>query len=200
MYYSIKGTVLLVEANLVVIEAGGVGYQIHTSYPSARMVRPGETAMLYTCLQVREDAMDLYGFATKQEKECFQLLIAISGVGPKAALAILSSVTPDQLALAVMAQDEKALTVAQGVGKKLAQRILLELKDKLSSGGTDVSSGGVSAGAVTMPVAGSAKDDAIAALVQLGYSRSDAMNALQGVDTAGKSTDELIRAALKRLF
>ena len=199
MYYSIKGTVLLTEANLVVVEAGGVGYQIHTSYPSARMVRPGETAMLYTHLQVREDAMDLYGFTTKQEKECFQLLIGISGVGPKAALAILSSVTPDQLALAVMAQDEKALTVAQGVGKKLAQRILLELKDKLA-GSLDVPSGGVSSGVAAMPAAGTEKDDAIAALVQLGYSRGDAMNALQGVDTAGKSSDELIRAALKRLF
>ena len=199
MYYSIKGTVLLTEANLVVVEAGGVGYQIHTSYPSARMVRPGETAMLYTHLQVREDAMDLYGFTTKQEKECFQLLIGISGVGPKAALAILSSVTPDQLALAVMAQDEKALTVAQGVGKKLAQRILLELKDKLA-GSLDAPSGNVSSGVVAMPAAGTEKDDAIAALVQLGYSRGDAMNALQGVDTAGKSSDELIRAALKRLF
>ena len=199
MYYSIKGTVLLAEANLVVIEAGGVGYQIHTSYPSARQVRPGETAMLYTCLQVREDAMDLYGFTGKQEKECFQLLIGISGVGPKAALAILSSVTPDQLALAVMAQDEKALTVAQGVGKKLAQRILLELKDKLA-GTLEAPSGGVSAGVAAIPAAGSAKDDAIAALIQLGYSRSDAMNVLQGVDTAGKSTDELIRTALKRLF
>lgn len=199
MYYSIKGTVLLTEANLVVVEAGGVGYQIHTSYPSARMVRPGETAMLYTHLQVREDAMDLYGFTTKQEKECFQLLIGISGVGPKAALAILSSVTPDQLALAVMAQDEKALTVAQGVGKKLAQRILLELKDKLA-GSLDTPSGNVSSGVVAMPAAGSEKDDAIAALVQLGYSRGDAMNALQGIDTAGKSSDELIRAALKRLF
>ena len=199
MYYSIKGTVLLTEANLVVVEAGGVGYQIHTSYPSARTVRPGETAMLYTHLQVREDAMDLYGFTTKQEKECFQLLIGISGVGPKAALAILSSVTPDQLALAVMAQDEKALTVAQGVGKKLAQRILLELKDKLA-GSLDTPSGNVSSGVVAMPAAGSEKDDAIAALVQLGYSRGDAMNALQGIDTAGKSSDELIRAALKRLF
>lgn len=198
MYYSIKGTVLLSEANLVVIEAGGVGYQIHTSYPSARSVRPGETVMLYTCLQVREDAMDLYGFTTKQEKECFQLLIAISGVGPKAALAILSSVTPDQLALAVMAQDEKALTVAQGVGKKLAQRILLELKDKLAAG-MEAASGGT-AGVAAIPTAGSAMEDAIAALMVLGYPRATAMNALQGVDAAGKSTDELVRAALKRLF
>lgn len=198
MYYSIKGTVLLSEANLVVIEAGGMGYQIHTSYPSARSVRPGETVMLYTCLQVREDAMDLYGFTTKQEKECFQLLIAISGVGPKAALAILSSVTPDQLALAVMAQDEKALTVAQGVGKKLAQRILLELKDKLAAG-MEAASGGT-AGVAAIPTAGSAMEDAIAALMVLGYPRATAMNALQGVDAAGKSTDELVRAALKRLF
>lgn len=198
MYYSIKGTVLLAEANMVVIEAGGVGYQIHTSYPSARSVRPGEVAMLYTYLQVREDAMDLYGFTTKQEKECFQLLIAISGVGPKAALAILSAVTPDQLALAVMAQDEKALTVAQGVGKKLAQRILLELKDKLAGGMEAVS--GSTGTVAAIPAAGSAVEDAIAALMVLGYPRAVAMNALQGVDAAGKSTDELVRAALKRLF
>ena len=199
MYYSIKGTVLLAEANLVVIEAGGVGYQIHTSYPSARAVRPGENAMLYTCLQVREDAMDLYGFVSKQEKECFQLLIAISGVGPKAALAILSAVTPDQLALAVMAQDEKALTVAPGVGKKLAQRILLELKDKLAKGGMEAVSGG-SVSVAAMPAAGSSVEDAIAALMVLGYPRATAMTALQGVDAAGKTTDELVRAALKRLF
>ena len=125
--------------------------------------------------------------------------LLISKSPSSAALAILSSVTPDQLALAVMAQDEKALTVAQGVGKKLAQRILLELKDKLA-GTLESPSGGMSSGAVVMPVAGSAKDDAIAALVQLGYSRSDAMNALQGVEAGDKSTDELIRAALKRLF
>ena len=199
MYYSIKGTVLLAEANLVVIEAGGVGYQIHTSYPSARMVRPGETAMLYTCLQVREDAMDLYGFTTKQEKECFQLLIGISGVGPKAALAILSSVTPDQLALAVMAQDEKALTVAQGVGKKLAQRILLELKDKLSAGSAEAP--GVSSGtAVSIPVAGSPVEDAIAALMVLGYSRAEAMAAMKDMDIGNMELEEIIRLSLKRLM
>lgn len=198
MYYSIQGTVLLTEANLVVIQAGGVGYQIHTSSPSARSLRPGETAMLYTCLQVREDAMDLYGFATRQEKACFQLLIAISGVGPKAALAILSVVTPDQLTLAVMAQDEKTLTAAPGVGKKLAQRILLELKDKLAGGGMESVSGSVAGKPAAG--AGSAMEDAVAALMVLGYPRAAAMSALQGMDLANKTTDELVRAALKRLF
>ena len=195
MYYSIKGTVLLTEANLVVIAAGGVGYQIHTSYPSARMVRPGETAMLYPHLQVREDAMDLYGFTTKQEKECFQLLIGISGVGPKAALAILSSVTPDQLALAVMAQDEKALTVAQGVGKKLAQRILLELKDKLGGSGMELD---FSAGVA--PVAAPAGNAALAnaALQELGYSAAEINAALKGV-SATATTEEMVRYALRAM-
>ena len=165
------------------------------------MVRPGETAMLYTHLQVREDAMDLYGFTTKQEKECFQLLIGISGVGPKAALAILSSVTPDQLALAVMAQDEKALTVAQGVGKKLAQRIILELKDRMTKGQLESASSGISAEEIApVAAAGSAADDAVAALMVLGYSRAEALSALKGVDTSAMSVDEIVRTALKKLF
>lgn len=196
MYYYIKGTVALTEAALVVLEAGGVGYAISTSYPSARSVKAGDTATFYTYLHVREDVMELFGFATRQEKECFQLLIGISGVGPKAALSILSVVTPDQLALSVLAGDEKALTAAQGVGKKLAQRILLELKDKLAKGQLE-SAGGLEGGAAA---SGSTLDDAIAALMVLGYPRATALSALQGVNGAGMNTDELVRAALKRLF
>ena len=200
MIYYVSGEVTVLEPDLAVIDCGGVGYGCRVTSYTAAQLRLGQKARLYITESIREDAYDLYGFISKDEQHCYELLTTVNGVGPKAAMAILSAGGPQNFTLAVMTGDEKMLTAAQGVGKKLAQRILLELKDKLSSGGADVSSGGVSAGAVAMPVAGSAKDDAIAALVQLGYSRSDAMNALQGVDTAGKSTDELIRAALKRLF
>lgn len=198
MYYYIKGTVALTEAALVVLEAGGVGYALNTTYTSARSVTVGQTATFYTYLQVREDLMELYGFANRQEKECFQLLLGISGVGPKAALALLSAVTPDQLALAVLAGDEKVLTAAPGVGKKLAQRILLELKDKLAKGQLETPAGS-GLGQGTVP-GGSALEDAIAALMVLGYPRASAVSALQGLDGGGMNTDELVRAALKRLF
>ena len=198
MFYFVQGKVALTDGSMVVINAGGVGYAVNTSYLSARSVQTGDQVTFYTYLYVREDICDLYGFATQQELTCFKQLIAISGVGPKAALAILSSVTPDKLALCVISGDEKALTAAPGIGKKLAQRIILELKDKMSksqlesAGGADLQS--------FVPPAGSAYDDAIAALTVLGYPKASAMAALQGVDVSGLNTDEIVRAALKRLF
>ena len=149
---------------------------------------------------MREDIFELYGFARREELTCFKQLIAISGVGPKAALAILSAVTPEKLALCILAGDEKALTAAPGIGKKLAQRILLELKDKMSKDQLEAASG---ATGVTMPelaAPGGAMEDALAALAVLGYPRAVAAAALQGVDVSGMATDEIVRAALKRLF
>lgn len=199
MFYYISGKVAAIEPGLAVIDAGGVGYAINTSYTSARSVKTGDRATFYTYLHVREGIFELYGFARREELACFKQLIAVSGVGPKAALAVLGAVTPEKLALCVISGDEKALTAAPGVGKKLAQRILLEMKDKMSR--EQLESAG-SGGAVLpeMPAAGGAMEDALAALAVLGYPRAVAMGALQGLDLNGLATDEIVRAALKRLF
>ena len=134
MYYYLSGTVAHIEPFLAVIDCGGVGYACRTTSFTLSQIKKGEKTKLYTYLSVREDAMDLYGFASQEERRLFQLLTSVSGVGPKAALAILSSSTPENLALSIITGDEKALTAAQGVGKKIAQRVILELKDKLAKG------------------------------------------------------------------
>lgn len=200
MFYFIKGTVAQVEPSLVVLDANGVGYGIRTSMTSASQVKAGDKATFYTYLYVREDIFDLYGFSTREELQCFQQLIAISGVGPKAACAILSAVPPAKLALAVISDDEKALCAAPGIGKKLAQRILLELKDKMAKGQLEAAG---FAGQDIAPVpagASAAYDDAVAALAVLGYPRAQIVTALRGVDTAGMQTDDIVRTALKKLF
>ena len=200
MFYYISGKVAVIEPGMVVIDAGGVGYAINTSYTSARSVKTGEQATFYTYLHVREGIFDLYGFGRREELSCFKQLIAISGVGPKAALAILGAVTPEKLALCVISGDEKALTAAPGIGKKLAQRILLEMKDKMSKDQLEAASGSSGIVMPELTVPGGAMEDALAALAVLGYPRAVAVNALQGVDTVGLATDEIVRAALKRLF
>lgn len=200
MFYYISGKVAAAEAGLVVLDAGGVGYAINTSYPSARTVKVGEQALFYTFLRVAENIFELYGFVRRDELDCFKQLVTISGVGPRVALAILGTVTPEKLALCVISGDEKALTAAPGVGKKLAQRILLELKDKMSRDQLESAAQG---SGVELPQTGagaSAMEDALAALAVLGYPRAAAMSALAGVKTEGMGTDELVRAALKRLF
>lgn len=200
MFYFIKGTVAQVEPSLVVLDANGVGYGVRTSMTSASQVKTGDKATFYTYLYVREDIFDLYGFASREELQCFQQLIGISGVGPKAACAILSAVTPGKLALAVIADDEKALCAAPGIGKKLAQRILLELKDKMAKGKLEAASfAGADVPAVSMG-ANPAYDDAVAALAVLGYPRAQIVTALSGVNTSGMQTDDIVRAALKKLF
>ena len=200
MFYYISGKVAVIEPGMVVIDAGGVGYAINTSYTSARSVKTGEQATFYTYLHVREGIFDLYGFGRREELSCFKQLIAISGVGPKAALAILGAVTPEKLALCVISGDETALTAAPGIGKKLAQRILLEMKDKMSKDQLEAASGSSGIVMPDLTAPGGAMEDALAALAVLGYPRAVAVNALQGVDTAGLATDEIVRAALKRLF
>lgn len=198
MFHHIKGTVFHVDPNRVVLDNGGVGYSINTSFFSASSVKKGEEALFYTYLHVREDAMELYGFATEEELSCYKMLTSISGVGPKAALAILSVVTPEKLALCVISEDEKALTKAPGVGKKLAQRIILELKDKLAKSQLSVSgSAGVELPApeVNMGSAG----EALAALTVLGYGRSEAAEALGGLDES-LPVEELVRQCLKKLM
>lgn len=198
MFYYISGKASAAEPGLVVVDAGGVGYAINTSYTSARSIRAGEQATFYTYLHVREGIFELYGFVRREELSCFKQLIAVSGVGPKAALAILSAVTPEKLALCVISGDEKALTAAPGIGKKLAQRVLLEMKDKMSRDQLESAGGGPVL--PDAPSAGSAVEDALAALAVLGYPRAAASAALQGLELGGMATDEIVRAALKRLF
>ena len=198
MFYFIRGTVAHTAPGLVVIDANGVGYALNTSYLSASSVKTGDTATFYTYLYVREDIFDLYGFATQEELTCFKQLIAISGVGPKAAAAILGVVTPQKLALAVVTGDEKALCHAPGISKKLVQRIILELKDKMAK--NQLESVSEAEGLPADLPSGGALDDALAALTVLGYSRAQALAALKGVDAAAMSVDELIRTALKKLY
>ena len=185
MFYYLNGTITLLDANLAVVDCGGVGYACHTTNYTLSKLQVGKQAKLFTFCNIKEDAFDIYGFSTREELNCFEKLLGVGGVGPKAALAILSVVTPDQFTLAVMTQDDKTLTMAQGVGKKLAQRILLELKDKLAPSQLELS--GVQMDA--SPVHGSKSAEASAALASLGYSQQEIAIALKGVDVNALSVE-----------
>ena len=198
MFYYVKGPVVHMAPYLAVVDCGGVGYACRTTNNTLARLRKGETATLYTHLNVREDAMELYGFASENELSCFQLLISVSGVGPKAALSILSSTSPEGLATSIITGDEKALTVAPGIGKKIAQRIILELKDKLAKG--QLSPGGESYGGTGVTVIPENKSsEAAAALAVLGYSQSEIALALKDVDME-QSLEQIIRQALKKMM
>jgi Holliday junction DNA helicase RuvA len=186
------------EENLAVIDCGGVGYACRTTRNTQARLHQGEKATLFTYMSVREDAIDLYGFATKEELKCFQQLLSVSGVGPKAALSILSASTPEALALAIIGGDEKALTVAPGIGKKIAQRIILELKDKMAKSQPAVS--GESYGGTGVTVIPQDKlSEATAALAVLGYSSSEIQLAFQGIRMEELTLEEIIRQALKKM-
>ena len=198
MFYYVNGTVAELEAGLAVIDCGGVGYACATTNYTLSQLKKGERAKLYTYLNVREDAMELFGFASQSELRSFKMLIGVSGVGPKAALSILSSTTPQQLAMAVVMGDEKALTAAPGIGKKIAQRIILELKDKLAK--EQASFGPDTGGSVPLTVLPNDKaKEAGAALAVLGYSGSEVAAALKGIDIDTLPLEEIIRQALKRM-
>ena len=199
MFYYLDGTVAEILPGLAVIDCGGVGYACLTTNHTLSQLRKGERSKLYTYLNVGESVFDLYGFASSKELESFRMLLGVSGVGPKAALAILSACTPEALALAVVSGDEKALTAAPGVGKKIAQRIILELKDKLAreSAATGLDFSSRNAGKVSAFT--SKAGEAAAALAVLGYSSQEAAAALKGLDTDALSLEELIRQALKRM-
>ncbi len=200
MFYHINGVVTDIEPNMVVLECGGVGYALNASLNTISSVRTGERVKLYTYEIIREDAHDLYGFGSKSEKHCFELLLAISGVGPKAALSILSSNTPDGLALAVLNGDEKALTSAPGIGKRIAQRILLELKDKMAKESASVDLR-PDAGGARIDAASAARSDAIAGLTVLGYSMPEINAALRTLPSIeGMSADQIIKAALRAMM
>ncbi|MBE6991215.1 MAG: Holliday junction branch migration protein RuvA [Ruminococcaceae bacterium] len=197
MFYYIMGTVAHMEEGLAVIDCGGVGYACHTTTSTLSRLKKGETAKLFTYCNIKEDAFDIYGFFTNEELKSFQMLLSVSGVGPKVALSILSYTSPDRLSLAIMTGDEKALTQVQGVGKKMAQRIILELKDKLGSMMTEMDSGFEAVASVN---SGGKAAEAAAALAALGYSASEAGAALKGIDVDTLPVEEIIRAALKKMM
>ena len=199
MLYSVRGTLIHREMNLAVVECGGVGYQCFITLNTARQLpQIGQEVMLYTILNVREDAVELFGFADNNELVCFKMLTGVNGVGPKAGLSILSELSPDRVVLAVASGDFKALTRAQGVGPKLAQRIVLELKDKVGLPTTDagmMTAGGTPVGGVN--ASGNA-EQAVGALTMLGFNASEASAVVAKLD-GDLPVEEMVRQALRAL-
>ncbi len=198
MFYYVNGTVAHVEPYLVVVDCGGVGYACRTTNYTLSKLTRGKPAKLYTHLNVREDVFELYGFSSESELGCFRMLISVSGVGPKAALAILSSNSPEGLAMSIVSGNEKALTAAPGIGKKIAQRIILELKDKLAKGQLSTAGGESFAGGITV-IPENKASEASAALAVLGYSQSEIASALKGIDMDALSLEDVIKQALKKM-
>ena len=196
MIYSLTGTPILLEQELAVIECGGVGYGCRTTLNTIAKIQGLDECTLYTVMNVREDAVELFGFATKDELNCFKMLTSVSGVGPKNAIGILNSMNPQEFALCVATEDAKALTRAKGVGAKLAQRIVLELKDKLQKDADFAAKADIPA-AVTSNGTNNPVKEAIAALTVLGYTTGEAARALSGADS-DMSVEELIKFALKK--
>ena len=199
MFYYLNGMVALKADSLAVIDIGGVGYAVHTSQNTLSELTRGETALLYIHNVVREDAFDLYGFFTLEELSTFRMLLSISGVGPKAALSILSASSPSRIALGILSEDTSVFTIAPGIGKKIAQRIVLELKDKLKKeqgAYGDTAAASLSGGILPKsdPVA-----EAVAALMVLGYSRIQAVSAVTAFAAEDLRVEELITKALKRI-
>lgn len=199
MFYYLNGTVAHLGPYLAVIDCGGVGYACRTTNTTQAQLKIGEKGKLYTYLNVREDAMELYGFATQEELNLFQLLLSVSGVGPKAALSILSASTPANLALSIITGDEKALTCAPGIGKKIAQRVILELKDKLAKGQT-IAAGESYGGTGVTVIPENKLSEATAALAVLGYSQGEIGAALKGIDMDSLTLEQVIKAALKKMM
>ena len=193
MIYSLNGKLTHTEPELAVIECGGVGYACKTTFNTLQKIAGKETVFLYTYMSVREDAMELFGFAEKEELKCFKLLISVSGVGPKVALSILSGMNTQQFALCVATSDSKALTKIKGIGTKIAQRIILELKDKLA--GETISVRGQTGAAAPINIAGANIGEAVTALEVLGYTEGEALSVLGKLDPS-LPVEELIKKAL----
>ena len=199
MFYHLKGTVTDVLPGMAVVECGGVGYGVTASTYTLSQLRVGAETKLYISESVREDAFDLYGFRTLAEKRCFELMLTVSGVGPKAAVSILSVCSPDALYMAVLSGNEKMLTAAPGIGKKIAQRILLELKDKLGAEVSEFASSVTEASVAPAEGDRSKLADANAALSALGYSGAECAAALKGVDLT-QPLESIVREALRSMI
>lgn len=196
MIYNLKGKLTVCDVNFIVVECGGVGFKCFTTLNTVKQIgKVGSEVNVFTHLSVREDAMDLYAFATPAELDSFKLLITVSGIGPKAAASILSELTPDRLALCIASGDAKSITAAQGVGKKTAERVVLELKDKMNGIVSESVSSSVNNAS---SIESSSASEAVAALVALGYSQSDAAVVVGSLDNS-MSVDEMIRHGLKQL-
>ena len=199
MLYHIKGTVSDILPGMAVIDCHGIGFAVNTSANTLSALRKGEGSTLYISEQIREDAFDLYGFSTIMEKTCFEMLISVSGVGPKAAMSILSANTPEGVSVAIISGNERALTVAPGIGKRIAQRVILELKDKVQK---SMDGSGLSSDNVPFPVSAddhSKMSEAASALTVLGYTGSESAAALRNVDMS-MPLEDIIRAALRNML
>lgn len=194
MFYYLKGIIAETGPNLAVIDCAGVGYAVNTSYTTISKLEGGKQATLYTYLHVREETFDIYGFADREELATFRMLLGVSGVGPKAALSILSGATPERVALGIISGDEKIFTSAPGIGKKIAQRIILELKDKINR--EQAASAAAGGFLPVEPPSGGAME-AVSALMVLGYTQSEAMLAVRPFEKEGLPTEEIIRRALR---
>ena len=207
MFYYISGKLAYLDTGTAVIDAGGVGYKFtisqstYSQMPPHRSVEEKPTVTLYSYMAVREDAVELFGFATEEEMSSFKMLITVSGVGPKAAISILSLLSPQKLAVAICTDDKKTISKANGIGPKTAARIVLELKDKLKSQTiiTD-SDNDIDPEYSELVSASDKKSDALSALCVLGYSRSEADAVLRKIDTTQLEVDDIIKEALKRLM
>ena len=196
MLYYVSGMVTVLEPGLAVIDCGGVGYGCRVTAYTAGQLKLNQQAKLFITESIREDAFDLFGFISREEQRCYEMLTTVNGVGPKAAMAILGP-GPQNFTLAVMTGDEKMLTAAQGVGKKLAQRIILELRDKIGGGSNQMD---LSSGISVAPVAAQGNlQMATAALQELGYSPAEVATALKGADP-NATTEELIKYALRQMM
>ena len=205
MFYYISGKLTALEPTFAVVDAGGVGYKMtitqstYSAMPPHLTVSEPPTVKLYSYMAVREDGIELFGFISQEELSAFKMLITVSGVGPKAAVSILSLLSPAKLAVAVCTDDKKTIAKACGIGPKTAARIILELKDKLKNQVDDEDIADVSTDTATST--GTSKlSDAQDALAVLGYSRNEAMSALKGIDTDSLELDDIIRLALKKLM
>lgn len=206
MFYYIEGKLAHLDYTFAVVDANGVGYKMtitqntYEAMPPHLSVAEVPTVRLYTYMAVREDDVELFGFASEAELESFKLLITVSGIGPKAAIAILSVFTPDRLAITIMNEDAKSIAKANGIGAKTAARIILELKDKISKSFGESATSPISSPSIaSVPAGGSKLSDAQSALLVLGYTKSEIVAALRGIDISNKETDDIIRLALKNL-
>ena len=200
MFHYLSGLVAELYPNLAVIDCGGVGFEVNTSSYTLSQLKAGEKAKLYTYVHIREDSFEIYGFSGKSEKRCFEMLLGVSGVGPKAALSILSVNTPESLIMSIVSGNERAITAAAGVGKKIAQRVILELKDKMAKETESVSFSDAAAFTPTAVSDRSKLGDASAALAVLGYSVPEINAALKAVDMENLTLEQIIKAALKQMM
>ena len=207
MFYYISGRLAVLEPSFAVVDAGGVGYKLSismTTYSllSRNLASSTDNTTLYTYMAVREDGIELFGFSTVEELDAYKLLITVSGVGPKAAISILSQLTPQKLVVAICSDNKKAISQANGIGPKTAARIILELKDKLAKTAfSGVEAYELDTASVSQSATNQSKlSDAQEALMALGYSRNEAYNVLKSIDTASLELDEIIRLALKKIM